>query len=102
MRPGRLRQVFDDAGNAVVAFDQQHVAGLDDAAQMLGITGRERLIARDFLLEVARNQLANRIEHYAHDIPLERFFTAFLFHYHGRKPFQFSSCGSGSIMIHLP
>ena len=35
MRPGRLGQVFDDAGDAVVAFDQQHVARLDDAAQMI-------------------------------------------------------------------
>ena len=63
MRPGRLRQIFDDAGDAVVALDQQHVAGLDDAAQMLGIAGRERLIARHFLLEVPRNQLADGIEH---------------------------------------
>jgi hypothetical protein len=39
MRPGGLRQVFDDAGDAVVAFDQQNVARLDDAAQMLGVAG---------------------------------------------------------------
>src|SRR5258707_240014 len=35
MRPCGLRQVFDDAGNPVVALDQQHVARFDDAAQML-------------------------------------------------------------------
>ena len=69
MRPGRLRQIFDDAGNPVVAFDQQHVSGLDDAAQMFGIAGRERLIAGNFLLQVARDQLADCIEHYAHKIP---------------------------------
>ena len=93
MRPGRLRQIFDDAGNAVVAFDQQHVAGLDDAAQMLGIARRERLVARHFLLQVARDQLADGIEHYAHETPPERLFRPlFLFPYHGRKPLQFSSC----------
>jgi hypothetical protein len=66
MRPGRLRQVFDDAGNPVVALDQQHVALLDDTPQMFGVARRERLIARDFLLKVARNQLADGIEHGAH------------------------------------
>ena len=67
MRPGGLRQVFDDAGNPVVALDQQDVAGLDDAAQMFRIARRERLIARHLLLKVARDQLADGIEHDAHD-----------------------------------
>ena len=75
MRPGRLRQIFDDAGDAVVAFDQQHIARLDHTAQMLGIAGRERLIAGDFLLEVSRNQLADGVEHYAHETPLRRLFS---------------------------
>ena len=33
MRPGRLRQILDDAGNVIVAFDQQHVARLQGGAQ---------------------------------------------------------------------
>ncbi len=65
--PGRLRQILDDAGDAVVAFDQQHVAGLDQSAQPLRIAWRERLIARHLLLEIARDQLADRVEHEAHD-----------------------------------
>ena len=69
MRPCGLGEVFDDAGNPVIAFDQQHIARLDHTAQMLGIAGRERLIAPDFLFQVARNQLADGVEHYAHKIP---------------------------------
>ena len=68
MRPGGLREIFDDAGNPVVALDQQDVAGLDNAAQMLRVARRERLIARHFLLKVARDQLADGIEHDAHGI----------------------------------
>ena len=60
VRPGRLREIFDDAGNAAVAFDQQHIARFDDAAQMLRIARRERLVARHLLLQVAGNQLADR------------------------------------------
>jgi hypothetical protein len=67
MRPGGLGEVLDDAGNPVVAFDQHDITGLDDAAQMLRVARRERLIARHFLLEVPRDQLADGIEHYAHD-----------------------------------
>ena len=33
VRPGRLREIFDDAGDVVVAFDQQHVAGLASVAR---------------------------------------------------------------------
>src|SRR5437763_8124698 len=69
MRPGRLRQILDDAGNPVVAFDQQHVARLDDAAKMFRIARRERLVARNFLLQVARDPLADSIEHKAHNSP---------------------------------
>src|SRR6266705_7140452 len=57
MRPGGLREIFDDAGYPVVAFDQQDIALLDNAAQMLRVAGRERLIARYLLLEVARDEL---------------------------------------------
>ena len=38
MRPGRLGQIFDDAGNVVVALDQEHVAGL----RAIGATPRDR------------------------------------------------------------
>ena len=102
MRPGRLREVFDDAGNPVVAFDQQHVARLDHAAQMLGIAGRERLIARNFLLQVARKQLADGIEHYAHEIP-PRFFDRFLCSLSMvASRFNLVHARNGSIMIDLP
>jgi hypothetical protein len=98
-----LRQVFDDAGDAVVAFDQQHVAGLDDAAQMLGIARGKRLIARDFLLQVARNHLADRIEHYAHETPPERLFSRiFCFLIMVASRFNLVHAPNGSIMIDLP
>jgi hypothetical protein len=103
MRPGGLRQVFDDAGDAVVAFDQQHVAGLDDAAQMLGIAGGKRLVARDFLLQVARNHLADRIEHYAHETPRTRIFVRlFCFLSMVASRFNLVHAQYGSIMIDLP
>src|SRR4051794_6034923 len=91
MRPGRLREIFDDAGNTVVAFDQEHVALLDDPAQILGIAGRERLIARHFLLKVAGDQLANGVEGDAHDLSSPRPSWPFFFAYHRRKALQFSS-----------
>src|SRR4051794_24832899 len=69
MRPGRLRQILDYAGDAVIAFDQPDIAFLDDAAQMFGIAGREWFIAGHLLLKVTRNQLADRIEHEAHGFP---------------------------------
>ena len=77
MRPGGLRQILDDTGDPVVAFDQAHVAGFDHPAQMLRIARRERLIARYLLLKVAGNQLADRVEHDAHDaVPPKRPFPA--------------------------
>jgi hypothetical protein len=62
-----LRQVFDDAGNPVIAFDQENIAWLHDAAQMFRIARREWLVTRHLLLKVAGNQLSDRIEHDAHD-----------------------------------
>src|SRR6202043_3723290 len=92
MRPGGLREIFDDAGNPVVALDQQHIALLDDATQMFRIARRERLIAWHFLLQVARDQLADGIEHDAHEnSPKRPCRLPFLSPYHGRKPLQFSS-----------
>ncbi len=78
MRPGGLREIFDDAGYPVVAFDQQDIALLDNAAQMLRVARCERLIARHFLLKVASDQLTDGIEHDAHDVfPPAAFPTAF-------------------------
>src|ERR1700727_48745 len=67
MRPCRLCQVFDDAGDSIVAFDQQHVARLDNAAQPVRVAGRERLIAGHFLLKIGSEPLTDRVEHYAHN-----------------------------------
>ena len=93
MRPGGLREIFDDAGYPVIAFDQQDIALLDNAAQMLRVARCERLIARYLLLKVARDQLADGIEHDAHGVfPQRPFRLLFISPYHGRKPLQFSSC----------
>src|SRR6185369_118298 len=103
VRPGGLREVFDDAGDAAVAFDQQHIAGLDDTAQMLGVAGGERLIARDFLLQVARDQLADGVEHYAHETPRGRLsFRFFWFLIMVASRFNLVHAPNGSIMIDLP
>src|SRR5215813_1938912 len=85
MGPGGLGQVLDDAGNAVVAFDEQDVARLDDAAQIFRIARRERLIARYLLLKVAGNKLADPIEHDAHNStsprrPLRLLFPSLIMH----------------------
>ncbi|MGY4317095.1 hypothetical protein ACVWW1_006422 [Bradyrhizobium sp. JR3.5] len=69
MRPGRLREVFDDAGDPVVALDQQHIAGLHDAPQMVRVARCERLVTGDFLLQVPRDPFTDGIEHYAHGFP---------------------------------
>src|SRR5580704_6875736 len=67
MRPRRLREIFDDAGNVVVAFDQEHVAGRERLAQSVRIARRERLIAAHRLLKIAGDQLPEAIAHSAHD-----------------------------------
>src|ERR1700722_6850026 len=78
MRPSGLREIFDDPGNPVVALDQQDIARRDDAAKMLRVARRERLIARHFLLKIGSDQLADGIEHDAHDgIPPAAFAAAF-------------------------
>jgi hypothetical protein len=70
---------------------------------MLGVAGGERLIARDFLLKVARDQLADGIEHYAHEIPLERLFSRFFcFLIMAASRFNLVHARCGSIMIDLP
>src|SRR6266571_1824951 len=72
MRPGRLRQVLDDAGDSVVAFDQQHVAGSERRAQPVGIAGRERLVAGQRLFQIARDRSAKTVEHPAHGLAVPR------------------------------
>src|SRR5580692_9023435 len=67
MRPGRLGEIFDDAGNVVVALDQKHVAGRERLAQSVRITRRERLVAAHRLLQVAGDQLPEAIAYFAHD-----------------------------------
>ena len=66
MRPSRLGEVFDDAGNVVIALDQQHVAGSQRLAQRLGIARRKRLVAGNGLVQVAGDHAPNSIEHPAH------------------------------------
>jgi len=66
VRPGRLREIFDDARNIVVAFDQKHVARLERRSQSVWIARRERLVAVHGLLQIASDQPANAIEHSAH------------------------------------
>src|ERR1700680_2134872 len=70
MRPGRLRQVLDDAGNAVVAFDQQHVARPERRAQPIGVARRERLVAAQRLFQITCDRTAETVEHPAHGGPV--------------------------------
>jgi len=59
-------------------IDQHDIARLDNAAQLPGVAGGEWLVTRNFLLQVARDQLADGIEHEAHDLfPPAAFLTAF-------------------------
>jgi hypothetical protein len=67
VRPGRLREVFDDAGNLVVALDQQHVAGPERSGQRGRVARRERLIAGDRALQVAGEQPPNMINRTSHN-----------------------------------
>jgi hypothetical protein len=66
MRPRRLREIFDDAGNVVVALDQKHVAGFERLEQCVRIARRERLVAAHRLLQIAGDQPPEAIEHHAH------------------------------------
>ena len=63
MRPGGLGEIFDDAGNVVVALDQQHVARTQGGAQRRGIARREGLIALHRLFQIAGENMPNAIEH---------------------------------------
>ena len=67
MRPGGLGQILDDARDVIVAFDQKHVAGPERSRQRARIARRERLVARDGLLQIPGNHLPEAIEHATHD-----------------------------------
>jgi hypothetical protein len=68
-----------------------------------GSLGGKRLVARDFLLQVARNQLADGVEHYAHVAPQARlFFRFFCFLIMVASRFNLVHAQDGSIMIDLP
>jgi hypothetical protein len=70
---------------------------------MLGIAWGKRLVARDFLLQVARDQLADGIEHYAHKTPPERIVVRlFCFLIMVASRFNLVHAQDGSIMIDLP
>ena len=69
MRPGRLREILDDAGDLVVAFDQQHVAGAERRRQCGRIARRKRLVARNGLLQIPGKHLPEAVEHVAHAFP---------------------------------
>jgi hypothetical protein len=66
VRPGRLGEILDDAGDVVVAFDQKHVPGLERLPQRLGIARRERLEAAHRLLQVTGDQPAHAVKQSVH------------------------------------
>ena len=68
MRPGGLGEIFDDAGDVVVAFDQQHVAGLQRVLQGGKVARREGLIALHRLFQIAGQKLPDSVEHEAHGL----------------------------------
>ena len=59
----------ETAGDVVVAFDQQYVAGSQRRAQRFGIGRRERLIAVHRLFQIVRQKAPNPIDHPAHHRP---------------------------------
>ena len=67
VRPGGLGQVLDDAGNVIVAFDQQHIARPERGAQRIRIARRERLVALFRALQIVGNSLPDATEHPVHD-----------------------------------
>src|SRR6185312_15299419 len=68
VRPGRLREILDDAGDVVVAFDEKDVAGLERCTQRPGVARRERLVADRRLLQVMRDDAPDPLDDDAHDV----------------------------------
>ena len=58
MGPGRLRQIFYRDAHAAVAFDQQHVGGLQAGEQLLGPRSWRRAVDMGRLGQEARQQPA--------------------------------------------
>jgi hypothetical protein len=78
MRPCRLREIFDDARNIIVAFDQEHVAGAKRRAQALGVARRQGLIALDRLFQIVGDQSPDPVCHPTHHTAPASFLTPFL------------------------
>src|ERR1700704_6343031 len=66
MRPSRLSQIFDAAGNTTFALDQQNITGSKGVAQGRRIVRSERLTVVGRLLQPG-NQTSDIVEHPAHD-----------------------------------
>src|SRR5882757_8578355 len=69
MRPGRLSEIFDAAGDATFALDQQNIAGSKRFAQGGRLANSERLTVVGRLLQPG-NQTSDIVEHPVHDPPL--------------------------------
>src|SRR3981189_2270901 len=65
MRPRRLSQIFDAAGNTTFALDQQNITGSKGVAQGRRIVRSERLTVVGRLLQPG-NQTSDIVEHPAH------------------------------------
>src|SRR3989442_408239 len=66
VRPGALRQVLDDLAHALVAVDQDHVAGADDAQQGVEVVGQEEGVVAARLGERAGGQFEELVAEPAH------------------------------------
>jgi hypothetical protein len=68
MGPGGLGEVLDDAGNVVVAFDQEYVAGLERAGESVGIAGGERFVSARRLFQIPGKHPPNVFSSPTHDV----------------------------------
>ena len=59
MGPSRLREIFYDDANSLVAFDQQDVSRTQVLNQNLRIANREADVGARWLLQVPRQPLAD-------------------------------------------
>src|ERR1700730_9210856 len=63
VRPRRLGQVFDNAGEVAVALDQKDITRLERFPQCRRIAGRERLISLHRLFQIPTNRPRYMAEH---------------------------------------
>jgi hypothetical protein len=82
VRPGRLREVLDDAEDVVVVFDQQHVAGPQNRAQGAGLGRCERLVAVRWFFQITGKNLPDAVDNSTH----RRFPRSFLRGFLSRAP----------------